>query len=226
MLHLERALLLIAFTIGVLAQSPPTHFEGKRIILSKDQLDDPGQAIGNKAAYVCLEAQPENRCYTAPEEYIRSAKVQLVQLNPSSQALLFSAESYGVSGWKFFYSMLQLDSKGQFKELFDSNPTLSSRSTLGWIADPSISVAPTFVTFDAVIGVGETSPEPHRCMVSVYVYVRPEWSDDPRYVFADQFLTVKKYDFYTTEVLLSEKPEILSRLKRVLAEWRNRSKLQ
>lgn len=219
-------MLCCALSFRLFPQNKPTHFEGKRIILSKDQLDDSGQAIGYRAAFVYLEAQPKNRSYTAPAEFIRSAKVQLVQLNPSSQALLFSAESYRVSGWKVFYSLLQLDSKGRFKELFDSNPTLSSRSTLGWIADPSISVVPTLVTFDAVIGFGETNPEPHRCMVSVYVYLRTKWPDEPRYVLADQFLTVKRYDFDASVVLLSEKPEILSRLKRVLAEWQNRNKLQ
>lgn len=106
--------LLIAFTLGVLAQSPPTYFEGKRVTLQQAKLDESSFATGGPAS-VCIESSPEPKCFSAPKPYVRNTRVELIRINKDKEALFFKAKSNGVSSWQVFMHFSGLERDHIFK---------------------------------------------------------------------------------------------------------------
>jgi hypothetical protein len=70
-----------------------------------------------------------------------------------------------------------------------------------------------FLTADIVQGPGEVHYGDRRFIISGYFPAL----DDPNYYLEDRYMTVRKYSLGSNaDVLASERPEILARLKRVV----------
>jgi len=79
-----------------------------------------------------------------------------------------------------------------------------------------------FVTADFVWGPDEAHYQNHRYIVSAYAYKHETLTDSESYFLEDRYMTAKKYDLEgKDDVLASEKPEILARLKRLASKGRN-----
>jgi hypothetical protein len=103
-------LLLLAISIGVVAQTEPRQetvltFKGWPVVIfHPKQLDE---FFRDGPAKICLEQEARPKCYTAPEDFGRYAKVELVALDGQSEALLLSVASGGVSGFRIHLALLQ-----------------------------------------------------------------------------------------------------------------------
>ena len=155
------------------------------------------------------------QCYTAPPDFGRGPTVEVVQVATDMPAILFSAASGGVSGWRVHFALLQPGAGKDLEDIFLSDISISSQSQ----HEHTISDAPIFVTADYEWGPDEGHYDEHRYTISAYVLRTPVFIDAPAYYLADRFMTVRKYDLDANdEVLTSEKQEILSRLWRVKSE--------
>ena len=75
------------------------------------------------------------------------------------------------------------------------------------------------MTADYVWGPDESHYSEHRYMISAYVRKPSSLLDDRYYYLEDRYMTVHKYDLdANANVLMSEKHEILARLRRLKAE--------
>jgi hypothetical protein len=146
----------------------------------------------------------------------------VVQLGKTEPALFFSAASGGVSGFEFHFALLRPGPANDLEDLFGSGISISDQSENVFWRDFSISDAPIFVTADYKWGPDESHSSPHRYMVSAYVR-KPMAEGGDRYFLEDRYMTVRIYDFDAKpDILTSEKPEILTRLRRVKAETARR----
>ena len=133
-------------------------------------------------------------------------------------ALLFSAESGGVSGFQIHFALLRPGTGKNLDNLF-SDIAVSNQSRHVFWNDSTISGAPIFLTADYVWSPYEGHYGEHRYMISVYVRPTPNAYDAfDSYCLEDRFMTVRKYDSEKTDILTSERPEILARLRRIKAE--------
>jgi hypothetical protein len=74
------------------------------------------------------------------------------------------------------------------------------------------------VTAEFEWGPDEAHYSPHRYIVSAYVGKYSPLRHDFSYYLDDQYITVRRYDLEGhADVLASERPEILARLRRVKA---------
>jgi len=196
------------------AQSFPK-FMGRVITITTPGFKDAEQMFPKGPATLCLEGTPR-QCYTAPEDFGRDPEVSVVQLDKATEAILFTAASGGVSDFPIHYALLRPGSGKELEDLFGSDPSVSAQSQYAWWSDPSISEAKIFVTADYVWGPGESPFEDHRFIISEYVS-KPNWMLDGRrgYYLEDRYMTARKYDQEKTNILNSEKQEIILRLKRV-----------
>jgi hypothetical protein len=75
------------------------------------------------------------------------------------------------------------------------------------------------VTADYVWGPDEAHYSKHRYIISAYVRKPSSYADGLFYYLEDRYMTVHRYDpVANTDILASEKQEILARLRRVRAE--------
>jgi hypothetical protein len=192
-------------------------FQGRKVTVTAAELDEEDQPKG--PASVCIARPPRQQCYQAPKQYGRSPKVSLVQIRKDLQALLFSAEGPGISGFGIHYALLRSTVTGKdLEDLFGDKITLSNQGVYAFWSEPSLSDAPIFVTANFVWG-DEGHYEPHRYVIAAYVFRHLNMSNDDGYVVDDQYMTVKYYDEEAAiEILTAEKPEALARLRRVAAE--------
>jgi len=142
----------------------------------------------------------------------------VVQLEKNRPALLFSAESDGVSGWEIHFALLLPATEKDLQNVFLSDTTVSNQSQHAFWNDSRISEAPIFLTADYVFGADEGHYGEHRYVVSAYLMRRSSIVDDPDYYLEDRYMTVRRYDLENADILTSEKQEILARLARVKAE--------
>ena len=204
------------------AQSPSRQdlpkFMGRQVTIIEPELDVDG-FFSKGPASICIEGPPQRQCYTAPRDFGRNPKVSLVQLEKDLPALLFAAESGGVSGWALHFALLRPGTGNSLEDLF-IDVSVSNESQYAFWNDATISAAPIFLTADFVWGPDESHYSEHRYIISAYVWTPNAIVDDARsYYLEDQYLTVRKYDLdANADVLTSEKQEILARLARVKAE--------
>lgn len=217
-------LILIAFVFGLFAQPAPTHFNGKRITIHHSKLDENGFAMGGPAS-VCIEADPEPKCFVAPEAYVRNPRVQLIRVAKDAEALLFSADTIGVSGFRILYALLRSGEGPYLENMFLSETSTSNLSDQKWFHFPSVSSAPVFVTADWTWGPNESHYSPHRYVISAFLLLHSDDMQNDFYILAGKYMTTRVYDLEKNpDILLSEKTEILKRLKRVNSEWKRRIK--
>jgi len=79
-------------------------FMGRQVTIIEPQHTDDGFPKG--PASICLEGSPKRQCYTAPNDFGNNPKVTAVQLRKDLPALLFLAETGGVSGWSVHFALL------------------------------------------------------------------------------------------------------------------------
>ncbi len=214
------ALMLAA---GLVAQSgvgppPPKFFVGRPITVTEPKLEADGFFPLGPAS-ICVEGAPLRQCYTAPEDFGRFPKVELVQLDKETPALLFSAASGGVSGWEIHYALLRPSSGKELENLFPYSLSVSNQSQNRFLDAPGISASPIFVTAEYVFGIDESHYGNHRFVISTYAIRYSLEQESYLYSLEDRFMTIRKYDVLAdNDVIAAEKLEILARLNRVFAE--------
>jgi hypothetical protein len=197
-------------------------FDGRAVAISEPE-SDPDGFFPKGPASVCLEGLPQRQCYTAPEEFGRDPKVALVQLEKDMPALFFSAASGGVSGWMIHSALLRPGTGKDLQNLFMSDVSVSNQSQSAFWSDPSISDAQFFITADYVWGPDESHYSPHRYIISAYVQKRSSDLGGFYYYLEDRYMTARTYDREAgADILGSEKPEILTRLRRLKLEGGSR----
>jgi hypothetical protein len=199
------------------AQPPePSEFLGRRITITRPQLTDDGYNPKGPAS-VCLEGPPEPQCYTAPKDFGRDPGVTVVQIERDNPALLFSADSGGVSGWNVHFALLR---PGTGKDLNDLlNVSAANQNQHAFWDVPEFSEAKIFVTANFVWGPDEGHYDPHRYTISVYVLEHPQRIGIVSYYLKDRYMTVRKYSQDANDDILgAEKSEIFAHLRRIKAE--------
>lgn len=206
-----RAFILAALFLASAVAQTVSSFLGRDVTITKPQLDDVFFPRG--PARICVEGPPEKQCYTTPEGFGRNPKAEVVQLKQDWPALLFSAETGGAASFRTHFVLLRPGTESDLDQLlFDV--TLSNGGEHAFWSIPSISDAKILLTADGVPGPGGEHNDDTRFLVSVYFPTAP----DPIYYLEDQYMTVRKYGFHAgRNVLAAEKPEIMARLRRVVA---------
>jgi hypothetical protein len=203
------------------ASGTPPRFDGKAVTITEPETDLDGLYPKGPAS-VCLEAQ-QRQCYTAPEGFGRFPDVKVVQLKKDLPALLFSAASGGVSGFRIHFALLRPGDGKDLQNLFIPDVTVSSQSQSDFWNDPTSSDAQFFVTADNVWGRDESHFSPHRYIVSAYTRQRSQELDDFYYYLEDRYMTARSYDGEAgADVLAAERPEIIARLRRLKLRSRSR----
>jgi hypothetical protein len=200
------------------AQQPPERslprFDGRAVTLTVPETDADGFYPKGPAS-ICVEAPPERQCYTAPKDFGRNPTAAVVEVKKGEPALFFSAASGGVSGFTIHFALLRPAGKA-LKNLLMSDASVSAQSQNAFWTDPSISDAPFLVTADYIWGPDESHSSPHRFVISAYVQRHSFDLEGDYYFLQDRYLTVRSYDLEAgKDILASEKPEILARLRRV-----------
>ncbi|HEY7334229.1 MAG TPA: hypothetical protein VH639_05040 [Bryobacteraceae bacterium] len=212
--------LLILASRGAHAQSaqsrePLPKFMGREVTVTIPELDADG-FFPKGPATVCVEAPPQRQCYTAPKDFGRTPSVEVIQMNQNTTALFFSAAGGGVSGWRVHYALLRPGKGKDLENLFSLE--LSNQSEHAFWRDTSISDSPIFVIADYVWGPDEAHYSDHRYTISAYLLMASSLIKQSNYFRDDEYMTVRHYSPEDPNILNSEKPEILARLKRVKAE--------
>jgi hypothetical protein len=198
---------------------------GRRVTITEPETDADG-FFPKGPASICIEGPPQQQCYTAPGDFGRVPTAEVVQVSTGLTALLFSATSGGVSGFAIQFALLQPGTGKQLENLFLGNVEVSNQSQHAFWSEPEISDSKIFVTADYAWGPDESHYSPHRFIIRAYVRTHSSLIDGSYYYLDDQFMTVRKYDLdANADVLISEKPEILSRLKRTKASAEPRNQV-
>jgi hypothetical protein len=212
--HLNIAVLLVAIAT---ANAQQLTFMGRKVTLTKPEVDHHGGSWPKGPASVCLEG-PWRQCYTMPGNYGRNPEVSSVHVDAETPALLFSAWSGLASGSRIHIVLLRPGDGHELENLFVNEIELSEQSRHALWSDPSISPAKIFMTADYASGPEECHHCEHRFIISAYLFDRSAGL----YFLGDQYMTVRSYngDNSKVDVLGAERPEILARLKRVVQQNR------
>lgn len=211
------------------AQPAPDHhgaarFLGRTVTITEPALEADG-FFPKGPASLCLEGPPRRQCYKADEEFGRFPRAEIVEITKGTSALLFSAASGGVSGWRVHFALLRPGPDESLEDLFLSDATVSNQSEHKFLRQPGISNAPIFVTADYVLDMDESHYGEHRYMISAYLWRRSRENDGSFYSLADRFMTVRKYDSSREPIVIArERREILNRLQRVVGSRSARPK--
>jgi len=204
----------LALVAGLAAQ--PLHFMGRPVTVAAAEQDPDGYPNG--PASICLEGAPQRQCYTAPEDFGLAPKVEVVQIDKVTSAILFSAVSGGVSQSMIHFALLRPSSGPELEDLFTSNASVTNQSQHRFINDAKTSKASIFVTADYIFGMYESRTGLHRFILSTYRYRYSGELERSAYWLEDRFMTVRRYDIdANADVITSEKSEILRRLALVKA---------
>jgi hypothetical protein len=204
---------LALFALTLHAQ-PPLKFQGQRVSITEPKLDESGANPQSPGA-ICVEWE-QRQCYTTPQGYGRAPEAHPVQVAEDLEALLFSAATGGVSDFGIHFALLTRGAGRELQDLFYSTIEASNQSRHALWNEPSISSSQIFVLADYVWDPAESSHGPHRYMISAYVRKPAPAFDVAHYYLEDRYMTARKYDpAAKTDILASEKQEILARLMRL-----------
>ena len=205
---------LLAIFAATLNAQTPLKFQGQEVSITESKLDESG-ANPKGPATICVEWE-QRQCYTTPQGYGRAPEAHTVQVAKDLDALLFSAATGGVSDFGIHFALLTRGGGRELQDLFYSTIEASNQSRHALWNEPSISSSQIFVIADYVWGPGEPTRAPHRYMISAYVRKPAPAFDLAHYYLEDRYMTARKYDpDAKTDILASEKQEILSRLMRL-----------
>ena len=220
--RLATSILLLFLGSNAVAQtihrSPEVpRFMGREVVITEPATDEDG-FFPKGPASICIEGPPQEQCYTAPENFGGTPKAEFVQVEKDVAAVLFSADSGGVSGWGIHFALLRPGNQKTLEDLFVSDTSVSNQSEHEFWADSTLSPAKIFVTANFVWGPDEAHYSPHRYTISVYVLKHTrEIIDDSNYYLEDRYMTGRSYDSEKDHILASERPEIIARLRRLKA---------
>ena len=206
---------VIAFLLGAstLFAQRRISFMGRQVTVKVSE-PVPGDVI-KRHATVCLEGSPR-QCYSAPDYYFRHPKVEIVDVRNNEQSLLFSVETHGTSGFGIHVALLRPSTGNEgLNQLLTLE--LSNLSQRAFWTESSISDSKIFVTAEWVSGPDEAHYDEHRYIISAYLYIYTSLLRQRNYYLEDRYMTVRKYDFDTSDILGAERDEIISRLKRVIS---------
>jgi hypothetical protein len=196
-----------------LTAQPALKFQGENVVLTEAKPDDSGVQA---PASICVEWPEQRQCYTTPQGYSRSPGASTVQVSQEVEAILFSAATSGTSDYGIHFALLTKGGGRELQDLFFGPIEASDQSQHALWNEPSISGSKIFVIADYVWGPGETTHEPHRYMISAYVRKSTAAFDTAHYYLTDRYMTARKYDPQSkTDILTTEKSEILARLSRL-----------
>jgi hypothetical protein len=168
-------------------------------------------------ASACVDLIPKPACFVAPEEYSYNAKAKIIQLTAGEQAIFFSAESYGISGYRIILAFLRLNRENELENLLPSDTIVSNQARFAIWEQKSVAKSKFFVTANYVWGPGESHQDLHRFTISTFrrkeETVFPDDTSDSYYLY-DQYMTARKYD-HAADILAIEKREILARLAQI-----------
>jgi hypothetical protein len=185
-------------------------FMGREVTVTEPEVEDGMFPKG--PATICVEGPPQSQCYTMPKDFGRNTKVSVLEVRKDTPALLFSADGGGVSGWGVHYALLIADTAKVLDNRLTEEVTVSNQSQTDFWNEPALSDGKIFVTADYSWGPDEGHYGEHRYEISAYVW------KEPFYTRADRYVTSSRYDLEAgADVLGSERPEILARLKRLAA---------
>ncbi len=204
----------------VLAQAP-LNLRGLPVTITEPPPQDPESGFfPSGPATICAGVAPAQSCYTAPQDFGRYPKAEVIQIDKETPAILFSAASGGVSGYSIHYALLTQAADGKLQNLFPSRMKVADQSQHGFFLRPEISPAPIFVTADFVWDLNDSHHGAHRFVVSVYWIKKHLDGGMDRYALADRYMTVKRYERVDRQdnILRAEFPELWSRLRRVLLD--------
>lgn len=210
--------LIVAFLLclGLSQGQGLPKFMGREVTITEPEIED--EFFPKGPASICVDGPPQRQCYTAPEDFGRYPSVTPVQIEKNMPALLFSAASGGVSGYRIHFALLRLGTGKDLDNLF-LDVTVSNQSQTAFWTESTIADAPIFLTADYSWGPDEAHYSEHRYVVSVYVRRPSSLLSDLDYFLEDRYMTVRKYYLDANpDILTSEKQEILARLARVKAE--------
>jgi hypothetical protein len=209
-------LFVLATSAQILPRSEvPIKLAGRDVTITEPELED--ERFPKGPASVCLEGPPRRQCYTAPPGF-GFPTAEVVELEGAKSVLFFWVATGGVSGWKVHFALLEAADGKDLKNLFPDQLSVSNHEQHAFWTAPEISDTPIFVTADLIWGPGETHWEPHRYTISAYV--RRTSDEAAYYSLDDQYMSAGKYQPHPepdTDILDSEKREILARLKRAKA---------
>ncbi len=196
-------------------QRRPKVFMGRPITVVEAQLAAEGMFPKGPAS-ICLEGAPRRQCYTAPKDFGKDPKVEVVKFDATTSAILFSAAGGGMSGWPIHFALLRPGPGTRLENLFFSDLSLSNQSQYRFLERPELSKSPIFVTADYRWGVDESHFGEHRFIVSAYRFRLSTIHGTSHYYLEDQYMTVRRYDVYVDgDVIASEREEIFRRLSRL-----------
>ena len=199
------AILLACLTL----QAQPTlKFQGRDVTLTEAKEGAP--------ASICIEWPEQRQCYSTPQGYGRAPHAEPVQISKDLEVLLFTANTEGATDFGIHFALLTKGGGRELQDLFFGTIEASNQSRHALWSEPSISDSRIFVIADYVWGPGEPTHDPHRYMISAYVRTATPAFDLAHYYLRDRYMTSRKYDPASkVDILTAEKPELLSRLKRI-----------
>jgi hypothetical protein len=215
--------LVFSGTEEISAQSAPRKdslkFLGREVTIVQPEFDADGfPKSPDPRAIVCLEGLPRRQCYSSPPEFWRNPLVSMIQVQRDLPALLFSVETWGASESQIHFVLLRA-TEGDLEDLFQPEISLSNQSEHAFWTDFSISASPIFVTADYVWGPDECHTCAHRYIISAYALKPSSYTDRLLYYLEDRYMTIHEYGGgANTDILASEKQEVMARLKRLNAE--------
>jgi hypothetical protein len=193
--------------ITALAAQPSLKFQGQEVTLTEPK---------EGPASICIEWPGQHQCYTTPQGYGRAPEAQPVKISKDLEALLFSANTESTTDYGIHFALLTKGAGRELQDLFFGTIEASNQSRHALWTEASISDSQIFVLADYVWGPGESPHDPHRYMISAYVRKATPAFDLAHYYLRDRYMTSRKYDPSSkVDILASEKPELLSRLKRI-----------
>ena len=166
------------------------------------------------SASICVLLTSTRQCYTPANKnglaFGREPRAAVVNLGPDFDAILFRADSGGVSGWLRSLALVRINEAGgkTLKNLLPRQTVVSNQSEYDFWAEPGISSRKILVVADYQWGDGEGHYDAHRYKVSTYVY-----GNAGAFRLRDEYMTRKKYDLEMEHVLIKERDEILARLR-------------
>lgn len=192
-------------------------FMGANVTVTEPDTDADG-FFPKGPATVCVELKPQRQCYTAPKDFGLRPRISVIEVDKNTPALFFAVTSGGVSGFTYHFALLRPGNGKALEDLFATNTSISNQSEHEFRSERSISGAPIFLTADYTVGPDEYHFGLHRYMVSTYIRQPSTMVDNDLYYLHDRYLTIRKYDQdVKSEILATEWPEILARLRRIKA---------
>jgi hypothetical protein len=98
--------------------------------------------------------------------------------------------------------------------------SVTSQSQHAFWNEPSISDSLIFLTADYVWGPSEGHVDGHRFIISAYRRRPSTMAISLNYDLEDRYMTIRRYEGFDpkVDILVSEKQEILARLRRVMSQ--------